>query len=127
MALLEVRNDIVMQHGRELRKRFYHDGGKRCSVVLWQRQSDQGIDRFQASLPGHVFEWKVDSALRYAREDEGDNPMGMKQSPVMMMGSKVNKKALDEFIKYLEQQKSDVDELLHSVMDILSGELQNAV
>ncbi|MCB1200749.1 MAG: hypothetical protein KDK41_08895 [Leptospiraceae bacterium] len=121
MPLVEVRNDIVKQHGHQIQKRFYHDGKKRCSVNLWVRKSDSLLERFQASLPGHVFEWKENGMLRYAREDEGDNPMGMKQSPVMLMTDKVNQRALKEFIRYLKIQMTDRMQELQPVMEILKG------
>lgn len=121
MSLMEVRNDIINQQGKELRKRFFHDGIRRCSITIWENSASSKPERFQASLRDHVFEWKNSFPLRYGLLDEGDTTVKMKQSPLMHLNDNINAPVLQELIDYLQEEIKDKLGDLENVLTILKG------
>lgn len=122
MALLEVREKLVRDQSHELRVRFYHDSFSRASLNLWQHRDTGKIDRFQFSFRESVFEMKEGGALRFGRLDEGENLMGVKRSPVMILNDAIDMTALQSAISYLSQQPMTPE--LREILDVFRRELK---
>lgn len=83
--LVEVRRELVKQDHRYLQKRFLQDASNRIAIFIWQLPEDDDGEmlRFQISYKEVAIDWAAERGLRFASVDDGDNPSGMKRSPIL--------------------------------------------
>ncbi len=90
MSFYEINRKILNQNQGGYLYRFLSNAGEGMSVFLWQTQEDEKLEKFQISLKNQTLEWsRKEGKLKYGNIDEGDNPMKMKKSPLIMMGEKI--------------------------------------
>lgn len=123
--LVEVRRELVRQDHRYLQKRFLQDAHNRIAIYIWQLPDDDDHEmlRFQVSYKDIALDWAAERGMRYATVDDGDNPMGMKRSPILNSENHVNQQAIERLCSYLAEhsdrpalnfiRKIIMDELLH--------------
>lgn len=124
MRLIEVREELLKQEKGNVRKRFFQDASARLTLYIWQQRDaarGDNILRYQISYKDSIFEWSPEKGLRYGKVDEGDNPMGMKRSPVMYMSAEINKQALVRLVNYFMQAEDRFDHELDFVINSLTG------
>ncbi len=121
MALLEVREKLLRDQSHELRMRFYHDSFSRASLNLWQHRDTGKVYRFQFSFRENIFEMTEGGTLRFGRLDEGENPMGVKRSPVMILSDSIDMVALQSAVSYLSRQSLTPE--LAEILEVLRREL----
>jgi len=102
--LIEIKKELVRQEHQILEKRFLQDSQNRMTIYIWQLPGDAPGEmlKFQISYKEDIFEWSAQTGLRYGSLDEGDNPMGMKRTPIMTMADSLDQKAASRITEYLE-------------------------
>ncbi len=105
--LVEVKHEFVKQDHRILKKRFLQDAQNRTAIYIWQLPEDAANEmlRFQITYKEFAIDWKAEHGIRFARVDEGDNPMGMKRSPVLEATDSVGRIAMERLCTYLEEHE----------------------
>lgn len=124
MKLIEVRENLLKQEKGDIRKRFFQDTSAKLTLYIWQnRIAEMGnnIERYQISYKDSIFEWSPEKGLRYGKLDEGDNPMGMKRSPVMYMSPELNQTALARLVNYFMHAEDKYDHELDFVITSLTS------
>lgn len=103
--LVEVKREFVKQDHRFLIKRFLQDARNRIAIYIWQLPEDDVGEmlRFQITYKEFAIDWKAERGIRFARVDEGDNPMGMKRSPILEATDSVGRLAMERLCTYLEE------------------------
>jgi hypothetical protein len=101
--LIEVRRELVRQDHRYLQKRFLQDAHNRIAIYIWQLPDDDEGEmlRFQVSYRDIAIDWAAERGIRLASVDDGDNPMGMKRSPVLNAENQVSRQAVERLCEYL--------------------------
>ena len=110
--LNEINQKILKQNNAEVLYRFLQDIHAKVNIFIWQHQGENanaqfGIKKVQFSNRDHIIEWKENKNLKYGRVDEGENPMGIKRSPVMILREEVDPKAFQQILTYLETVKPE--------------------
>lgn len=103
--LVEVRRELVKQDHQYLQKRFLQDAQQRVSIHIWQLPGDaeEEMLRFQIAWRELAFDWSADRGLYVAKFDEGENPMGMKRSPLLLVQSSADRREVEKLCDYLRQ------------------------
>ena len=106
--LNEIDQKVLKQDTKEVLYRFLQDINHKVNLFLWQDQAhlgngNFGIQKFQFSYRDHILEWKINGALKYGMVDDGENPHGIKRSPVMMLTNEINKKAYEFLLWYIDE------------------------
>ena len=101
--LVEVRRELVRQDHRYLQKRFLQDATSRIAIYIWQLPDDDDGEmlRFQISYKEVAIDWAAERGLRFASVDDGDNPMGMKRSPILHEENSLQSKQVQRLCDYL--------------------------
>lgn len=105
MPLREVSSN-VLKKDRSWNYRFLQDHRSGITLHIWQGLDDAVIYKYQISDRRHMIEWKSE-LLRYGRVDEGENPMGIKQSPVVAMTDNPPAETVKMFRNYLNRQLNE--------------------
>lgn len=124
MKLIEVRENLLKQEKGDIRKRFFQDTSAKLTLYIWQNriaEAGNNIERYQISYKDSIFEWSPEKGLRYGKLDEGDNPMGMKRSPVMYMSAELNQTALARLVNYFMHAEDKYDHELDFVITSLTS------
>lgn len=119
MPLFEVQGKFLKEDKSGLTYRFFQDAAKRVSLYIWQDDKtadsfEKKLKRFQLSYQDLLVEYKQDGEMKYARVDDGSNPMGVKRSPQMFMQTSFNeadRKEFDNFFTYCDRQSKNLVEL----------------
>ena len=119
MGLFEISNHLLKQNIEGLDFRYLQDPDEKITLYLWQTRTEHPtIEKYQISTSEHMLEWNKDHQVKYARIDEGFNPMGMKRASLMYMQANINNEILYYFENYLKSQKKDyhieVEQILHT-------------
>lgn len=103
--LVEVRRELVKQDHRYLQKRFLQDAHNRVAIYIWQLPGDDENEmlRFQVSYRDIALDWAAERGMRLATVDDGDNPMGMKRSPVLHAEQALHLPAIERLCDYLAE------------------------
>ncbi|MBV6493714.1 MAG: hypothetical protein LDLANPLL_01737 [Turneriella sp.] len=103
--LVEVKRELVKQDHRYLQKRFLQDAHNRLAVYIWQLPDDDDGEmlRFQISYREIALDWAAERGMRYASVDDGENPMGMKRSPILKEEHHVQRVAVDKLLSLLRE------------------------
>ncbi|MBS0619586.1 MAG: hypothetical protein JSR44_15475 [Spirochaetes bacterium] len=103
--LIEVRRELVKQDHRFLEKRFLQDAHLRLAIYIWQLPGDDEGEmlRFQISYKDTAIDWSAERGVRLAHVDDGDNPMGMKRSPILQAANSINTLAVERLCAYLAE------------------------
>lgn len=103
--LVEVRRELVKQDHRYLQKRFLQDAHNRVAIYIWQLPGDDENEmlRFQVSYRDIALDWAAERGMRLATVDDGDNPMGMKRSPVLHAEQALRLPAIERLCDYLAE------------------------
>lgn len=103
--LVEVRRELVRQDHRYLQKRFLQDAHNRVAIYIWQLPGDDESEmlRFQVSYRDIALDWACERGMRMASVDDGDNPMGMKRSPVLHAEKALRIPAIERLCDYLAE------------------------
>jgi hypothetical protein len=103
--LIEVRRELVRQDHRYLQKRFLQDAHNRIAIYIWQlpQDDDREMLRFQVTYRDMALDWAAERGLRFASVDDGDNPMGMKRTPILNAENSVSKQAVERLCQYLSE------------------------
>lgn len=101
--LVEVRRELVRQDHRYLQKRFLQDAHNRIAIYIWQLPEDdeQEMLRFQVSFREIALDWTAERGVRLASVDDGDNPMGMKRSPLLHAENTLQRQSVERLDEYL--------------------------
>lgn len=101
--LVEVRRELVRQDHRYLQKRFLQDAHNRIAIYIWQLPEDdeQEMLRFQVSFREIALDWTAERGMRLASVDDGDNPMGMKRSPLLHAENTLQRQSVERLDEYL--------------------------
>lgn len=102
--LVEVKRELVRQDHRYLQKRFLQDAPSRLAIYIWQLPDDDEGEmlRFQVSYKEIALDWAAERGMRYAFVDDGDNPMGMKRSPILQDTKRIRGLQVERLVGYLE-------------------------
>jgi hypothetical protein len=102
--LVEVRRELVKQDHQFLQKRFLQDAQNRITIYIWQLPDDDEGEmlRFQVSYKEIALDWAAERGIRYATVDDGENPMGMKRSPILNPENSVNRVELERLCGHLD-------------------------
>lgn len=124
--LVEVRRELVKQDHRYLQKRFLQDARNRVAIYIWQLpEDDEGeMLRFQITYRETAVDWAAERGLRFAIVDDGDNPMGMKRSPILKQEKSVDLKPIEKLCSYLEEHADRLSlRFIHDLLvrDVLHG------
>lgn len=108
--LVEVRRELVKQDHRFLQKRFLQDAHNRLAIYIWQLPEDDDGEmlRFQVAYREIALDWAAERGMRLALVDDGDNPMGMKRSPVLTAENKISQRAVERLCEYLDEHSDKV-------------------
>lgn len=103
--LVEVRRELVRQDHLYLQKRFLQDAHNRIAIYIWQLPDDDDGEmlRFQVSYKDIALDWSAERGMRLASVDDGDNPMGMKRSPVLHAETSVKDLSVQRLCEYLDE------------------------
>lgn len=103
--LIEVRREFVKQDHRYLQKRFLQDAHLRLAIYIWQLPDDDEGEmlRFQISYKDMAIDWAAERGIRLANVDDGDNPMGMKRSPILHAANSIDTLAAARLCAYLAE------------------------
>ncbi|HRP70377.1 MAG TPA: hypothetical protein PLY93_12660 [Turneriella sp.] len=120
--LVEVRRELVKQDHRYLQKRFLQDAHNRLAIYIWQLPDDAADEmlRFQISYREIALDWAAERGIRYASVDDGENPMGMKRSPVLKQEHSVRESLLTKLIDLLKGYSDKKS--LQFIIDIIENE-----
>lgn len=124
--LVEVRRELVRQDHRFLQKRFLQDARNRIAIYIWQLPEDDEKEmlRFQISYKEMAIDWAAERGLRFASVDDGDNPMGMKRSPILHEENSVKTTQIQRLCDYLDEhaEKQSLQFIRNMlVRDVLKG------
>ncbi len=121
--LIEVRRELVRQDHRYLQKRFLQDAHNRIAIYIWQLpEDDEGeMLRFQVSYRDIALDWAAERGIRLASVDDGDNPMGMKRSPVLHAEKQIRKQSVERLCDYLAEHPEKPS--LIFIRDVIQAEL----
>lgn len=121
--LVEVRRELVKQDHRYFQKRFLQDARNRIAIYIWQLPEDDDNEmlRFQVSYREIALDWAAERGMRLAIVDDGDNPMGMKRSPILTAENKVNRLPVLRLCEYLDEHAEKVS--LRFIRDIIVSEV----
>jgi len=119
--LIEIRKELVRQEHQVLEKRYLQDSQNRMTIYIWQLPGDAPGEmlKFQISYKEDIFEWSAQKGLRCGLLDEGDNPMGMKRAPILMMADSIDAKAAARVSEYLQSLASKPD--LNFILTIIQS------
>jgi|JI8StandDraft_1071087.scaffolds.fasta_scaffold103612_2 hypothetical protein len=108
--LVEVRRELVKQDHRFLQKRFLQDAHNRLAIYIWQLPEDDDGEmlRFQVAYREIALDWAAERGMRLAIVDDGDNPMGMKRSPILTAENTINEGAVRRLCEYLDEHSDKV-------------------
>jgi hypothetical protein len=108
--LVEVRRELVKQDHRFLQKRFLQDAHNRLAIYIWQLPEDDDGEmlRFQVAYREIALDWAAERGMRLAIVDDGDNPMGMKRSPILTAENRINEGAVRRLCEYLDEHSDKV-------------------
>lgn len=107
MILFEVHQRFLKNQSDKETYRFIHDPRDRISVHIWQNKPSSPdetpieITRFQVAMGDNILEWK-DSHLTYGEVDSGEDLVGIKRSPVMIMTETVNRSFVEDLVPVLK-------------------------
>ena len=103
--LIEVKRELVKQDHRFLQKRFLQDAPKRIAIYIWQLpEDDEGeMLRFQVAYKEIAIDWAAERGRRCATVDDGDNPMGMKRTPLLHAENSLQLKPIQRLCDYLDE------------------------
>ena len=103
--LVEVRRELVRQDHGYLQKRFLQDATSRIAIYIWQLPDDDDGEmlRFQVSYKEVAIDWAAERGLRFASVEDGDNPMGMKRSPILHEENSLQTKHIQRLCDYLDE------------------------
>lgn len=121
--LVEVRRELVRQDHRYLQKRFLQDAHNRIAIYIWQLPEDNEAEmlRFQVAYRDIALDWAAERGIRLASVDDGDNPMGMKRSPVLHAETQVKRQSVERLCEYLAGHPEKPSLLF--IRDIINQEL----
>lgn len=121
--LVEVRRELVKQDHRYLQKRFLQDAQKRLAVYIWQLPDDDEGEmlRFQVSFKEIAVDWAAERGVRLASVDDGENPMGMKRSPILTAENSVSRLLVERMLACLDEY--DTKGSLRFIREIIAGEV----
>jgi len=111
MILFEVNQRFLKYQSENETYRFIHDPRDRISLHIWQKkeispdESSPAITRFQVAMGEHILEWK-DSRVTYGQLDSGEDLIGMKRSPVMVMTETVNPLFVEKIAGILNENRN---------------------
>lgn len=114
MSFYEINRKILNKNQGGQIYRYMSNAEERISVFLWQDPEKKDkyyhrINKFQITYDNKSIEWcRNDKELKYADIDEGDNPMKVKKSPLMIMSENIPSGLIDlisEIIKKAEKDK----------------------
>lgn len=102
--LVEVKRELVKQDHRYLQKRFLQDAQNRLAVYIWQLPEDDDGEmlRFQVSYKEIALDWAMERGMRFASVDDGENPMGMKRSPILLQQHSLKHIQVERLVEYLD-------------------------
>lgn len=105
MALIEVKRERVRQDHRYLIKRYLQDASRRLTIYIWQLPEDDDGEmlRFQISFREIALDWAAERGMRYATVDDGDNPMGMKRSPILSPEHSLERRMVERLLEILAE------------------------
>ena len=103
--LVEVKRELVKQDHRYLQKRFLQDAHNRLAVYIWQLPDDDDGEmlRFQVSYREIALDWAAERGIRFASVDDGENPMGMKRSPILMQEHSLKNAMIEKLVTHLDE------------------------
>lgn len=103
--LVEVKRELVRQDHRYLQKRFLQDAHNRLAVYIWQLPDDDDGEmlRFQVSYREIALDWAAERGIRFASVDDGENPMGMKRSPILMQEHSLKNAMIEKLVAHLDE------------------------
>lgn len=121
--LVEVRRELVRQDHRYLQKRFLQDAHNRIAIYIWQLPDDDEGEmlRFQVAYRDIALDWAAERGMRLASVDDGDNPMGMKRSPVLHAETQVRRQTVERLCEYLTDHPEKPSLLF--IRDIIKTEI----
>ena len=121
--LVEVRRELVRQDHRYLQKRFLQDAHNRIAIYIWQLPDDDEGEmlRFQVAYRDIALDWAAERGMRLASVDDGDNPMGMKRSPVLHAETMVRRQYVERLCDYLADHPEKTSLLF--IRDIIAAEI----
>jgi hypothetical protein len=121
--LVEVRRELVRQDHRYLQKRFLQDAHNRIAIYIWQLPDDDEGEmlRFQVAYRDIALDWAAERGMRLASVDDGDNPMGMKRSPVLHAETMVRRQSVERLCEYLAEHPEKRSLLF--IRDIITEEI----
>jgi hypothetical protein len=64
--------------------------------------------RFQVAYREIALDWAAERGMRLAIVDDGDNPMGMKRSPILTAENTINEGAVRRLCEYLDEHSDKV-------------------
>jgi hypothetical protein len=120
--LVEVKRELVKQDHRYLQKRFLQDVQNRLTVYIWQLPDDDDSEmlRFQVSYKEIALDWAAERGIRFATVDDGENPMGMKRSPILTQERSLKHTMIERLVKHLDEYSEKKS--LRFVRDTIVGE-----
>lgn len=89
MSLFEVRSEYLKKKYPDKRPRMFQDGALGLFIHVWENLESGKMEKIQVSWGDNILEWSP-GKLRTGCFDEGDNPMGMKRSPLMNFSNDQN-------------------------------------
>lgn len=103
--LVEVKRELVKQDHRFLQKRFLQDAHNRLTVYIWQLPDDDEGEmlRFQVSYKEIALDWAAERGIRFASVDDGENPMGMKRSPILTQERSLKHVMVEKLVALLDE------------------------
>lgn len=124
--LVEVKRELVKQDHRFLQKRFLQDAHNRLTVYIWQLPEDDDGEmlRFQVSYKEIAVDWAAERGIRFASVDDGENPMGMKRSPILTQERSLKNALLEKLVAQLDSYTDKKS--LRFVRDTIDRDALNA-
>ncbi|MBN8221189.1 MAG: hypothetical protein J0L53_09710 [Spirochaetes bacterium] len=124
--LVEVKRELVKQDHRFLQKRFLQDAHNRLTVYIWQLPDDDDGEmlRFQVSYKEIAVDWAAERGIRFASVDDGENPMGMKRSPILTQERSLKHAMLERLVAQLDSYSDKKS--LRFVRDTIDRDALNA-
>lgn len=111
MALHEINANLLKKNNENLIYRFLQDTSSSITLHIWQKKDEMGaapqfgMEKFQISHADKIIEWNG-KELTYGSVDSGESRIGMKQSPMMMMGREVDREELSFCRQYLNDREN---------------------
>ena len=123
MPLHEVSSHLLKKTESDVLYRFFQDTADKITLFLWQNLDSAGhksdIAKFQISFQEHILEWRKNGHLKYGKVDEGEIPMAIKQSPVMIMENRTDPEVIALILKFLQGENRAMLPEIDFIIEVL--------